>query len=366
MVYKFIYLHIFVNRTLNNMKEIFSKRLKSARTLAALSQDELVEKMGNIVSKNAISKYEKGEMMADGAILLALAKALDVKPDYFFRPFTIEIEKVEFRKKQKLAVKEVNSIKQTVTDVVERYLEVEQFLNIESAFLNPISGLIVSSFKDVDKAAMKVRVEWNLGLNALPNVIDLLEDKEIKVIEIDAPDEFDGFSGWADGKIPIIVINKNYNVERKRLTALHELGHLILALKSDTSDKDKERLCFQFAGAMLLPETTFKAEIGGNRSHISISELVAIKETYGISIQAIMARAKDLEIINEFQFVNFRKWINRNRTEEGLGEYRGQEQAFRFKQLVFRAAAEEVISLSKAANLSNQKLAEFRKEFVAL
>ncbi|MDP4227919.1 MAG: XRE family transcriptional regulator [Bacteroidota bacterium] len=348
------------------MKEIFSKRLKSARILAALSQDELVEKMGNIVSKNAISKYEKGEMMADGSILLALAKALNVKPDYFFRPFTIEIEKVEFRKKQNLYVKHVNSIKQTVTDILERYLEVEQFLNIESSFTNPITGIKITSLTDVENAATKVRYAWNLGLKALPNVIDLLEGKEIKVIEIDAPNEFDGLSGWADGRIPIIVINKNYNVERKRLTALHELGHLIMALSGDITDKDKEKLCFQFAGAVLLPETTFKTEIGESRSHISISELIAIKETYGISIQAIMARAKDLEIINKFQFVNFRKWISRNRTEEGLGEYRGQEQVFRFKQLIYRAAAEEVISLSKAANLSNQKLAEFRKEFIAL
>ncbi|MDP4274884.1 MAG: XRE family transcriptional regulator [Bacteroidota bacterium] len=348
------------------MKEIFSKRLKSARILAALSQDELVEKMGNIVSKNAISKYEKGEMMADGSILLALAKALNVKPDYFFRPFTIEIEKVEFRKKQNLYVKHVNSIKQTVTDILERYLEVEQFLNIESSFTNPIAGIKITSLTDVENAATKVRYAWNLGLKALPNVIDLLEGKEIKVIEIDAPNEFDGLSGWADGRIPIIVINKNYNVERKRLTALHELGHLIMALSGDITDKDKEKLCFQFAGAVLLPETTFKTEIGESRSHISISELIAIKETYGISIQAIMARAKDLEIINKFQFVNFRKWISRNRTEEGLGEYRGQEQVFRFKQLIYRAAAEEVISLSKAANLSNQKLAEFRKEFIAL
>jgi Zn-dependent peptidase ImmA (M78 family) len=348
------------------MKEIFSKRLKSARILAALSQDELVEKMGNIVSKNAISKYEKGEMMADGSILLALSKALNVKADYFFRPFTVEIEKVEFRKKQKLAVKDVNTIKQTVTDVVERYLEVEQFLNIESAFVNPLSGIAISTLKDVDKAAMKVRSEWNLGLNALPNVIDLLEDKEIKVIEIDAPDEFDGFSGWADGKIPIIVINKNYNVERKRLTALHELGHLILTLKSNISDKEKEKICFQFAGAMLLPETTFKTEIGNYRSHFSIPELIAIKENFGISIQAIMTRAKDLRIITESQFISFRKYISRNRTENGLGAYSGIEKSFRFKQLIYRAAAEEVISLSKAANLSNQKLAEFRKEFVAL
>ena len=348
------------------MKEIFSKRLKSARTLAALSQDQLVEKMGNIVSKNAISKYEKGEMMADGTILLALSKALNVKPDYFFRPFTVEIENVEFRKKQKLSVKKVNAIKQTVTDWVERYIEVEQFLNIESGFLNPIKDMVISTIQDIDQAVLMVRAEWKLGLNALPNVIDLLEDKEIKVIEIEAPDEFDGFSGWADGRIPIIVINKTYNVERKRLTALHELGHLILNLNKATSEKEKERFCFQFAGAMLIPESTFKSEIGDVRSHFSIPELIAVKETYGISIQAIMARAKDLGIISQPQFIAFRKWISRNRTEEGLGNYKGDEHSFRFKQLIYRAAAEEVISLSKAANLSNQKLAEFRKEFIAL
>ena len=155
-------------------------------------------------------------------------------------------------------------------------------------------------------------------------------------------------------------------MERKRLTALHELGHLILNLEDGITDREKERLCFQFAGAMLLPKPTLIAEIGESRSHFSVPELVAIKEAYGVSIQAIMARAKDLEIINEFQFISFRKWISRNRAEVGLGNFRGLEQAFRFKQLIYRAAAEEVISLSKAANLSNQKLAEFRKEFIAL
>lgn len=348
------------------MKEIFSKRLKSARSMAALSQDKLVEKMGNIVSKNAISKYERGQMMADSNVLLALSKALNVKLDYFFRPFTVEIGKVEFRRKKRLAVKDANAIMQVATDFVERYIEIEQFLNITSSFVNPIQGMVISTIQDVEKAALLVRSKWKLGINALPNVIDLLEDKEIKVIEVEAPDSFDGFSGWADGKIPIIVINKNYNVERKRLTALHELGHLILNINEEISNKEKEKICFQFAGAMLIPEPTFRQEIGDNRSHFSLPELIAVKETYGISIQAIMARAKNLGIITESHYISFCKKISNNRTEKDLGAYKGTEQSFRFKQLIYRAAAEEIISLSKAANLSNQKLAEFRKEFVVL
>lgn len=348
------------------MKEIFSKRLRNARIMAALSQDELVEKMGDVVSKMAISKYEKGCMMPDGKILIALAKALNVKSDYFFRTFTVGIDRIEFRKKQRLGIKEINAIKQTVTDVLERYLEIEQFLNIESTFINPLAGIKINAVTNVETAAAALREEWNLGLDALPNVIDLLEYHEVKVIEVDAPDEFDGFSGWADDRIPIIVIRKNNTVERKRLTALHELGHLILNIDGIFTEKEKEKICYRFAGAMLLPEGTFKVEAGQHRSHFYLPELVAIKETYGISIQAVMARAKDLGIIGDLQYINFRKWIGQNRAENGLGQYHGPERANRFRQLIFRAASEEVISLSKAANLSNQKLSEFRKEFIAL
>ena len=106
------------------MKEIFAKRLKSARLLSAMSMDKLVDAMGGIVSKNAIAKYERGEMMPNSSVLIELAKALSVKPDYFFRPFAVEIGNVEFRKKRKLGAKKVTAIKLQVTDQIERYLEI--------------------------------------------------------------------------------------------------------------------------------------------------------------------------------------------------------------------------------------------------
>ena len=120
-----------------NMKDIIAKRIKSARTLAGLSLRELSDKMDGIVSHNAITKYEKGLMMPDSKVLLALANALKVKVDYFFRPYTIEIDNIEFRKKSKLPEKEVKSIKEEAIDTIARYIELEQFLNLGSAFVNP-------------------------------------------------------------------------------------------------------------------------------------------------------------------------------------------------------------------------------------
>lgn len=348
------------------MNEIFASRLKRARALAGLSQDQLVQRMSGLVSKNAISKYEKGAMMANSKVLIAIAKALNLKTDYFLRPFGVEISQIEFRKKQKLRQRDLKSIKEQVSETIERYLELEQFLNIKSEFTNPIAEHLIQTGEDVERAVNALLNHWKWGINALPNVIEMLEAKELKVVEINAPLEFDGFSGWADRKFPLVVINKNYPLERKRLTALHELGHLLLSFHPSLEHKEIEKLCFRFAGAMLIPEESFKMELGESRSRISLPELISVKETYGISVQAIMARAKDLGIISSHAYIAFRKWIANNRKEEGLGEYRGRESSDRFSQLLYRATSEEIISMSKAANLANQKLAAFRKDYMTV
>ena len=348
------------------MKDIVAKRIKSARVMAGLSLRELSKIMEPSVSYNAIAKYENAEMMPDSKVLIALSQALRVKPDYFFRPYSVSIQNIAFRKRQKLGMKKIYALKEEITETLSRYLEVEQFLGIETSFSNPLINLKIKGGEDVESAVEQLIQHWKIGINAIPNVIEMLEDKEIKVIETDAPSEFDGLSGWADNNIPVIVVNKNYDNERKRFNALHELGHTILQFDKNLSEKEVEKLCRRFAGALLIPRETFFTELGKNRTSISLYELKTIKESYGISIQAIMARAKDLEVISLNTLVQFRIQITKNRTENGLGQFLGKERSDRFKSLVFRAASEEIISMSKAANLCNVKLASFRDEFVTL
>lgn len=347
------------------MNDVFSKRLKSARQLAGMSMDDLVQAMEGSISKNAISKYEKGQMLPSSDVLIELARALRVKPDFFFRPSGAEIKQVAFRKRRKLGIKEINSIRERVVHSMERYLEIEDILQISSSFNNPLSGRCMQTPEDIEEAALHLLSAWKLGIHAIPNVIALLEDKEIKVVEVDAPDSFDGLSGWANGSVPVVVVNRTFGAERKRFTALHELGHLLLEFWPKLSENEIEKYCHQFAGALLMPRETFLAEVGGPRRRgISMPELIAIKESYGISVQAIMARALSLKVIDEAQFRRFRVHISRNRSEEGLGRFLGKEQSDRFMQLVYRAASEEVISLSKAANLLDLKLAEFRDRLI--
>lgn len=341
----------------------FGERLKSARKMSGLSMEALSKKAGQAVTKQGISKYEKGLMTPGSDVLIALSRALGVKSDYFLRSKKISLGELEFRKRSKLSRKEGESIKYRTLDFMERYLEIEDILGDKAIFKNPLSDTKVFSHEDIEKAAMEVRQKWKLGEAPISNLMELLEDKGIRIYEIETGEHFHGISAWA-GDIPVIAVREQDDLLRKRFTVSHEIGHILLKFSEKNDQKAREKLCHTFAGAFLLPENIIKAELGERRNKIALWELKKLKGIYGISIQATMARANHLKIISDFTYRNFCITVNTQgwKTEEP-GEYLGKEHANRFDQLVYHAAAEDIITFSRAAELLNLPLSKFRKAF---
>ena len=89
--------------------------------------------MGGMVSAQAIGKYERGEMMPSSSVAIALANALDVTTTYLLSPTVVSLESVEFRKLASTKVRERAMVEATVLDHVDRYLQVEEFLDITSS-----------------------------------------------------------------------------------------------------------------------------------------------------------------------------------------------------------------------------------------
>ena len=339
------------------MNSNFAQRISNARKMAGLSMDQLAYMSG--LSKNAISRYEKGVMKPDSSNLIKLSKALNVKVDYLFRKSTVELNEVAFRKKAKLGSKSIDSIKYRVIDRLEKYLELEDILSVNNQFTNPLVALQINDFSDLERAAEELREKWNLGLYPISSIIEMLEDNFIKVVEVDEPLEFDGLSAFVDNKIPVIVVNQNFSIERKRFTLLHELGHLLLSLNKKFTEKEVESACHRFAGAILIPKVKLISELGLSRKPIYLQELAEVQKEWGISIPAIMYRAKDLEIISHSKLTNFYISIGSNvRLKKQVDEsrYCAAETSYRFNQLLYRGLAQELISFSKASVLSSQSL----------
>jgi Zn-dependent peptidase ImmA (M78 family)/DNA-binding XRE family transcriptional regulator len=338
---------------LKKMKnEVFSQRLKNARLIKGMTQDEVVAGLGETLSKNALSRYERGEMTPRYPILVALARVLDVQLEYFFRPFTVSISQLDFRTKQDLPSMEANRLQLEVGAIMERYLQTEQLLGLKSRFVNPLQALpALKTAEEAEEAAQRLREAWKLGDHGLMNIYGLIESFGIKVIEITAAEAFDGMTCMVNDNIPLIVVNTAMTVERKRFTVLHELAHILLRFDASLDQKMIERICSRFSGAVLMPSGLLKNLIGAMCEQIGLQELILIKNHYGVSLQALMYRAAQLNYISQATNDRFRNFINTNKREEGLGDFHGKETADRFEQLVVRAYHSNRITRSKAAEL---------------
>lgn len=346
----------------------FAERLKSARIKNGLSLQELSDKLENKITKQGLHRYEQGEAMPNSEMLGILCDVLNVRPDYFSRKSTIKLaEIVHYRKFDKLPLKEQHKILGEVIENIERYTDLEDIISINDNFKNPLKNNKVSNKEDIENIAKELREIWNLDEKPITNTLELLENNNVKVIEVMVDDDFDGLQSWVNGKqFPVIVLNKGKlkSNDRKRFTALHELAHLIIDF-GELEEKDQEKLCNAFAGAMLLPANQIRKELGEKRSKVTIQELGIIKEQFGISIQAIVYRLSDLGIISK----NYTSYLFMHIKQMGWKEvepyeYTGKEKSSRFDRLLFRALSEEKISMSKAASLKNMKVSEFRKSLM--
>lgn len=344
------------------MHSVLSSKIKSGRKLRSFSQQKLANEIG--VSKQMVSKYENGISIPSSKVLMKLAKSLRLSLDYFFTTQTVELGVINFRKKSRLSVRRLDAIKEEVKHKLSNYLEVENILQIDNVFDVSSQLRKLNSTLEIEKIVRQIRQDWQIGFDPVHNITQLLEDQKIKVIEIAEEESlFDGMAALIDEKYAIIVINENFPIERKRFTLLHELGHLMLDLSGcELADKkEEESYCNHFAAEFLFPRLDVFKEFGQRRDNVSVPELIEVQKKYGISIQAIVFRLLDAGLISKHQHTNFYRKINFNKDlKEVVNKERFDTSEFsdRYKQLVYRAYSQELISASKTANLLGENINE--------
>lgn len=343
---------------------MFSERLKLARKREGLSLRDLASRIDGVVSAQAIGKYERGEMMPSSTVSIALSKALGVSMSYLLSPTDVSLEGVEFRKLASTKARERAMVEGAILDHVDRYLQVEELLDISSAQWEEPEGapFPVHAIEDAEGAADSVRAAWKLGGNPIPDMTELLEERGIKVLKLDFPLSVDGVTcnvrrSGTEG-VPVVVCSTGKSIERQRFTLAHELGHMLLDVRGDL---DQEKACHRFASAFLAPKEELFDEVGRRRHAFGYAELIEIKLMFGVSAAALVVRLRDLGIINEATLRGIFSGVGRGwRREEPSPLERG-EPTRRFRRLCFRALAEEAISESKAAELLGLPVSEIER-----
>jgi len=151
----------------------------------------------------------------------------------------------------------------------------------------------VRQIGDADRAAQYLREHWNLGIDPIPNLVELLEERGIKVLVVDSEENIDGLAAQVRRSrgepVRVIVVRIGVHGERQRFNLAHELGHMVMDVQGD--DNFREKAAHRFAGAFLMPAEALWSSVGRHRSSIGWNELFALKQLFRASVQPLRTAA---------------------------------------------------------------------------
>ncbi len=332
---------------------MFGERLRLARKGAGLSLRGLAERLGGLVTAQALGKYERGEMLPSSAVLMGLSAALGVPEAYLLSGTDLQLQDVEFRKHALSRARDRDHLQAKVLSLAERYLDVEALLGHPSAWMAP-EGFPwrAAAPEDAEAAARALRDVWRLGEEPIPGLADFLEERGILVASLELAETISGMTARlrrrAGDDLPMIVVNAGHPGERQRFTLAHELGHLLLR---PVDSADAEKLCNRFAGAFLVPAEPLRAEVGDARTHVSLGELVRLKALLLVSMQCLVYRMRDLGILGPAAAGRVFQAMSRRGYRKAEPNPLPPERAQRFERLCLRVLSEGLASEARVAEL---------------
>lgn len=273
-------------------------RLRMARYRAGLNIRELAEKVG--VSHPAVSQYETGRSTPSPGVLAQLAMATGVPADYLTygdRPVSLAgLDGTHFRslrstsKQSRAAAWVWSESLLDLVSVLERYVR----LPAPDLPLAPLTH--AASSQDVLDAVDQLREWWQLPVGPVGYLVRHMERHGIVVSRLPVADEgIDAYSQNA-GTHPIVILGTNKgDAARSRFDAAHELGHLVCHPDADPGSI-QESQAHAFAAELLMPARQMKELLP---KRFDLGTYARLKQEWGVSIAALLYRARTLEVITD-------------------------------------------------------------------
>ena len=305
-----------------------SQRLKLARKRRRLSGSELAKEAG--LTSVTVSRLERTNNEPLPDTVAALARALAYPIEFFFEPDIDEVDAsaASFRSLKAMTARERDaalaaaSIAFLISDWVDQRYQL------------PAPDILDLSFErgDPEIAARRVRAQWGLGEQRIPNMIDLLEAKGVRVFSLSENTlSVDAFSCWRND-IPFIFLNTYKSAEHSRFDAAHELAHLCLHRHGGPNQKQAESEANAFASGFLMPEADVRSRV----LYVdALDQIMKAKARWGVSLSAMIYRLSKLGILTEWQTRRFFIDISRRGYRTSEPEPMRRETSFIW-QTVFR------------------------------
>jgi transcriptional regulator with XRE-family HTH domain len=276
------------------------ERMRAARLAAGLSQEELGVRAG--LDRTMIVKIESGNRRIDAMELIRLSSALQVPVDFLLRPAPAVLSR-----RASVVTEDADTEVERESGRLDLALvawlhEVQQLVGL--GVLRP--GPLLRAKGPVDsqtaarELALWVREQLDVGLDAIGSLVELCERAGQYVLVTDVPGEG---ASLVDGDIAVAVVSLQGDPGRRRATAAHELGHLVVGdeysndLGVHASRAEREALIDVFAAELLLPSQVLDEERSASEG-ISRDQLVGLAARYRTSWSLAVRQATHAGVLS--------------------------------------------------------------------
>lgn len=283
-----------------------------ARESRGLTQAELADRLQ--IPTSSLSRIEFGSLSMRDVVFEKMCEELTYPSDFFSQSFSINPPNIHYRKRVTLSAKIIRKADALMNIYRANIEKMLKYITLETPNLPFIDE---NKYGSPRKIAAFLRSYWGVPKGAINDLVSLVEKHGVIVVMFDyETDKIDGRSMVAETGHPVIFLNKNFPGERQRLTLAHELGHIMMHLRTvPTFGRDEENEAFEFASEFLMPESEIKHEL---HPKLSIQTLADQKRVWKTSMAAILMWAEKLGRItpNHSRYI----WA----TYSGLGYKRGE------------------------------------------
>lgn len=210
---------------------INGKSIKIARESRGLSQSKLSELLE--VTQATLSRFEKGVLTVAPEFVSKIAQALNYPASFFEKDIRIAGEtSLFYRKRASMTVKDLSILESKISILSKSIDEMLESINIPDLRIPSVEPTAENSPQEI---AYKIRNYLGVPAGPIDNIVSLLEKNGVIVMFLDVDDmeKFDGLTMFTTNQAPVIWINSNISNDRKRFSIAHELGHLVMHLRSE-------------------------------------------------------------------------------------------------------------------------------------
>lgn len=325
------------------VEEFNGSRLKEALEYRQDTYTKLAEAVGVVPSN--ITKYVNGDLKPSPAVFDQIALYLNCPTVFFLSPSSeTGAQEVSLWRSLKSATKRSRKRGSVILEWQRRcyqYLsEHFEYPRFEAPQIDVPDHFSEIDSEFIDNYCLLLRESWGLDTRPISHLVRLLERQGfcISTLALNNKKQ-DAVSTVVDG-IPYILLNSEItSAARIRFNVAHELGHVLLhrsVTQEDLEDNDSfneiEEQAHYFASSLLLPEKPFASDFWAP----TLKCIETIKAKWNVSMQSIMRRALELNLITSSQFSYLNISISRKgwRVKEPLDDEVVPERDRLFEQSV--------------------------------